>query len=265
MVSEDSIAAYARDGVVVIRNLLTREEVEFVEAGIERVLARPSSSAITASAPDDPGLFVEDFNRWSEIDEIGRVALRSGIPRAATELMDSPTARLFHDHILVKEPGTRQPTPWHQDQPYYNVSGRGISAWIPVDPVPRDGSPEFWAGSHLGPWRLPRTFLDNEARWFPEGTLAEMPDINADRSRYDIRQWKLDPGDVLFFDFLTVHSAPGFPFGGRRRVLSLRYLSADARHASRPWKTSPEFPGLSRELPDGAEFDHPYFPQVWPR
>ena len=37
--------------------------------------------------------------------------------------MGSETARLFHDHLLVKEPRTAQPTPWHQDQPYYNVSG----------------------------------------------------------------------------------------------------------------------------------------------
>ena len=264
MVALDTIDAFARDGVVVVRGLLTDDERNVVEKGIERVLADPGPLAITASAEDDPGLFVEDFCRWSEIEEIARVAMHSGIPKAAAELMDSPTARFYHDHVLVKEPATRQPTPWHQDQPYYNVNGRGISAWIPVDPIPRDGGPEFWAGSHLGPWRMPRTFLDQDARWFPEGTLAEMPDIEQDRSRYDIRQWQLAPGDVLFFDFLTVHSAPGFPFEGRRRVLSLRYLSGDARHARRPWKTSPPFPGLEEELEDGAEFDHPQFPLAWP-
>ncbi len=70
---------------------------------------------------------------------------------------------------------------------------------------------------------------------------------------------------MVFFDFATVHSAPGFPFDTPRRALSLRYLSADARHAQRPWKTSPEFPGLARELAEGAEFDHPYFPMAWPR
>lgn len=265
MVAEDALAAYARDGVVVVRDLISAEELELITSGIQRVMDAPSSAAVIASPDDDPGLFFEDFCRWSEIDEIGRVALRSGVPRAAAELMDSTSARLFHDHVLVKEPGTVQPTPWHQDQPYYNVNGRGISAWIPVDPIPREGSPEFWAGSHLGPWRLPRTFMDAEARWFPEGTLSEIPDIDADRSKYDIRCWKLAPGDVIFFDFLTVHAAPGFPFESRRRALSLRYLSAEARHAARPWKTSPTFPGLQRELADGAEFEHPYFPLAWPR
>ena len=74
----------------------------------------------------------------------------------------------------------------------------------------------------------------------------------------------LQPGDAIFFDFLTVHGAPGFPFRSRRRVLSLRYLAADARHAPRRWRTSPPFDGLQDELPAGAVMDHPLFPVVWP-
>ena len=69
----------------------------------------------------------------------------------------------------------------------------------------------------------------------------------------------------LFFSFQSVHSAPGFPFGHRRRVVSFRYLSAEARHAVRPWATSPDFPGLADELEDGALMEHPLFPVAWPR
>ncbi|HSR86951.1 MAG TPA: phytanoyl-CoA dioxygenase family protein [Streptosporangiaceae bacterium] len=123
---------------------------------------------------------------------------------------------------------------------------------------------ELIAGSHLGPWLLPRTFLTNEARWFPAGSLAELPDIEADRGAYDIRRFDLEPGDAIFFDFLTMHGAPGFPFDSRRRVLSLRYLSANALHAPRRWRTSPPFNDLHTELPDGAAMDHPLFPVVWP-
>ena len=79
--------------------------------------------------------------------------------------MATPQVRFYHDHVLVKEGGTRQRTPWHQDQPYYNVDGRGVSAWIPVDPVPEDGCLELVAGTHRGPWLMPRTFLKKEARW----------------------------------------------------------------------------------------------------
>src|SRR5439155_1565224 len=38
-------------------------------------------------------------------------------------LLATAQVRFYHDHVLVKEGGTRQRTPWHQDQPYYNVDG----------------------------------------------------------------------------------------------------------------------------------------------
>jgi hypothetical protein len=47
--------------------------------------------------------------------------------------------------------------------------------------------------------------------------------------------------------------------------LSLRYLSADAWHAPRRWRTSPPFDGLAEQLPAGAPMDHPLFPVVWPQ
>lgn len=231
---------------------------------IDAVLADPSPAAKVASGPTDRGSFVEDFCRWGEMAAIAGLAVRSRVPGIAARLLGTPRLRLYHDHLLVKEGGTDQRTPWHQDQPYYNVDGRGVSAWIPVDRVPEAGCLELVAGTHRGPWLMPRTFLDGEARWFPEGSLAELPDIEADRPAFDIRRFDMEPGDAIFFDFLTVHGAPGFPFAGRRRVLSLRYLSDAARHAPRPWPTSPPFPGLDAELAAGAPMDHPLFPVVWP-
>jgi ectoine hydroxylase-related dioxygenase (phytanoyl-CoA dioxygenase family) len=244
--------------------LLDPAELAVAARAIAITSASPGPLAQVASAADDPGSFFEDFCRWREIPEIELLARHSRVPQLAAALMSTQQARLYHDHVLVKEGGTRQRTPWHQDQPYYNVDGRGVSAWIPVDPVPEAGCLELVAGSHRGPWLMPRTFLAGEARWFPEGSLAELPDIEASRSSFDIRRFELRPGDAIFFDFLTMHGAPGFPYPGQRRVLSLRYLSAGARHAPRTWRTSPPFDGLEEELPAGSAMDHPLFPVVWP-
>ena len=258
------VTAFARDGVVCVRSALDPAGVAEAVAAIDAVLAQPSPLAQVASGASDPGAFVEDFCRWQQIPQIERLARRSRVPAIAAALLATPQVRFYHDHVLVKEGRTRQRTPWHQDQPYYNVDGRGVSAWITVDPVPEDGCLELAAGSHRGPWLMPRTFLNREARWFPEGSLAELPDIDADRGAFDIRRFDLQPGDAIFFDFLTVHGAPGFPHPGRRRILSLRYLSAEARHAPRAWRTSPPFDGLDAELPAGVAMDHPLFPVVWP-
>jgi ectoine hydroxylase-related dioxygenase (phytanoyl-CoA dioxygenase family) len=166
--------------------------------------------------------------------------------------------------MLTKEPGTRQPTPWHQDQPYYNVEGRqNVSFWIPADPVNRESTLEFVAGSHLGPWLMPRSFMDAQAKWFPEGTLADLPNIEAARHNFSILGWELQPGDAVCFHMLTLHAAPGVMGPNRRRVFSVRFLGDDITHAPRRWRTSPEFPGLSDELPAGAPMDHALFPVLW--
>lgn len=267
--TSEQIDAYQRDGVLHVPGVLDPDEIETARQAIDQVLAHTSELGQIASHENDPGRFVEDFRRWQEISEIEQLALHSGVPQLAGQLLD-PWApcepiRFYHDHVLVKEGGTRQRTPWHQDQPYYNVDGRGVSAWIPVDPVPLDGCLELVAGTHLGPWLMPRTFLDESAKWFPEGSLAELPDIEANRDAYDIRTFEMAPGDAIFFDFLTHHGAPGFPFEGQRRVLSLRYLAGNATHAPRRWTTSPPFDELVDVIPEGAPLDHPLFPVVTSR
>jgi ectoine hydroxylase-related dioxygenase (phytanoyl-CoA dioxygenase family) len=261
VVTTEQVAAFQADGCVVVRGLFTPDEVEVVRAGIERNLAEPGPLFGVASRDDDPGRFVEDFCNWQRIDEYRQIAFDSKAADAAGTLMGSRIVRLFHDHMLVKEPGTKQPTPWHQDQPYYNVEGvENISMWMPVDPVAVESTLEFLAGSHKEGWLMPRTFLTEQAKWFPEGSLAEIPDVEADRGAYDIRGWALEPGDVVFFHMLTAHHAYGVPGANRRRAFSLRFLGDDATHAPRPWRTSPQFDGLEAELPAGAPMDHPLFP-----
>lgn len=112
---------------------------------------------------------------------------------------------------------------------------------------------------------MPRTFLDDEAKWFPDGALAELPDFSAEPERWRVLGWELEPGDAVFFNMLTVHGAGGVSGVNRRRVLSVRFLGDDMAHAPRRWTTSPPFEGLDAEIPDGAPMDHPLFPMLWTR
>lgn len=260
-VTPELVEAYQRAGAVCLRQVLTADEVALLRQGIDRNLAAPSPRAIVASQPDDPGYFVEDFCNWQDNDAYRRVIFESALAQAAAALMRSATVRLYHDHMLTKEPGTRQRTPWHQDQPYYNVDGhQNVSMWIPVDPVRRHSTLELVAGSHRGPWLMPRTFMDHRAKWFPEGSLAELPDIDGRRDEYTILGWELEPGDLVCFHMLSLHAAAGVDNDRRRRVFSVRFLGDDITHAPRDWTTSPPFPGLIDELPAGAPMNHPLFP-----
>src|ERR1700675_204938 len=216
-ISDDIVAQFQRDGAVCIRQLFRPDEIEELRAGIELNWAVPMPLAKVASGANDPGRFVEDFCNWRENPHYRRFIFDTALAAAAGRLMRSTTARLNHDHMLTKEPGTRQPTPWHQDQPYYNIEGRqNVSFWIPVDPVSRESTLEFVAGSHLGPWLMPRTFMDGQARWFPEGSLQDLPDIEADRGSFPIVGWELEPGDGVFFHMLALHAAGGVGGDSRR-------------------------------------------------
>ncbi len=257
-------AAYQRDGVVLVRGAVPPDLLSLAEAGVEAVTADPSPRAIVASADDDPGFFIEDFRTSERQPELKQLVTSPRLGRLAAELTGSRTIRFYHDHVLVKRAGTRQPTPWHQDQPYYDIDGwQNVSFWIPVDPVPEEASLEVAVGSHLGPWYLPRTFLDEQARWFPEGTLAEPPDMEAEPAPFATVRWALEPGDLVAFHMAALHRAGAAPLDRDRRVVSVRYIGDDVVHAPRVWTTSPDFSDVTASLTPGDALDHPLFPLVW--
>jgi ectoine hydroxylase-related dioxygenase (phytanoyl-CoA dioxygenase family) len=128
--------------------------------------------------------------------------------------------------------------------------------------VARASTLEFVAGSHAeGRWYMPRSFVKKTAMVFDEGALEEVPDVEADRDRWPIVGWALEPGDAVAFDMLTLHAAGGSPT--RRRAFSLRLVGDDVRWAPRPHRTSPPFPELEGVLGAGDPLDHPLFPVLW--
>jgi hypothetical protein len=64
LLAPETLQSFQRDGAVVLRGVLTNMQVLQLELGIEENLANLSPLAVTASEPDDPGRFVEDFCTW---------------------------------------------------------------------------------------------------------------------------------------------------------------------------------------------------------
>jgi ectoine hydroxylase-related dioxygenase (phytanoyl-CoA dioxygenase family) len=118
------VQQFAEVGAICLRQVLSGEQIETLRAGIEFNLADLSPHAKIASAANDPGQFIEDFCTWGENPFYREVIFESPLGAIAGALMQSAVVRLYHDHMLTKEAGTRQRTPWHQDQPYYNIEGR---------------------------------------------------------------------------------------------------------------------------------------------
>ena len=86
-------------------------------AGIAQNMADPGPYAAENLNAGEPGRFFDDYCNWQRIAGFDLAIRSSPAAQVAAELMRSDTAQVFHEHVLVKEPGTLKPTPWHQDGP----------------------------------------------------------------------------------------------------------------------------------------------------
>ena len=263
VITNRQIEAYERDGAVYLPGLF-RDWVDTLIAGIDRNIHEPGPYGADNLGPGESGRFFDDYCNWNRIPEFARVMRESPAAQAAAALMRSNTVQAFHDHVLVKEPGTAKPTPWHQDAPYYFVDGdQTLSFWIPVDPV-NEASLRMIAGSHE--WNkliLPVRWLSGENFYRADDTYLPIPDPDAEPEKYRTLEWQMQPGDAVAFHFKTVHGARGNFGKTRRRAFSMRLIGDDARYITRPGPTSPPFPGHG--IRDGQRLRKDWFPVIYPR
>ena len=264
MISQQEIDSFEKDGVVCLRGLFSTQWLERLAVGVEKNFTDPGPYNTVYSDPNSPGGFYDDYCNWQRIEEYQDFLRHSPAAEIAARITQSNSARIYHEHVLVKEPGTREATPWHHDLPYYGVDGDQLcSIWLPLDPVPQSACPEFVLGSHkAGTLYYPKFFLTSEN--YADGIegFETIPDIESQRKQYDINSWDLELGDCIVFHMRTVHGAP--PTEGlktRRRGFSTRWLGDDARYAQRAWKTSPPYPEV--DLKHGDAMVHDSFPQLW--
>ena len=259
VLSDRDLERFESDGALILRGVF-RDWVEPLRAGVARNMEAPGPYERTYRPEDGTAPFFQDFCNWQRIPEYRAFVFESPAAALAGRLMRSRTVRFFHDHVLVKQPGTSTVTPWHQDQPYYCVDGaQHVSFWTPLDPVSRSVVMECVAGSHRwGKGFRPRRF--DGTPLYAHDDFEELPDIGAQRGELRILGWDMEPGDAIAFTFRTVHGAPANDAPRPRRVFSSRWIGDDAVFAERGGRTSPPFPGL--ELAPGAALDAPDFPLV---
>jgi len=253
--------AYGRDGVVCLKNIFPSDSFEFLAKAIEKAMRLPGIHAEEYSRSGQ-GRFFGDLEMALRIPEFRQFALESPAAEIAGRIMGASRVNFFYDQLLVKEPGTEERTPWHQDQPYWAVTGHQVcSLWLPIDPVPEDVSPEYICGSHRWP--------EFSAYHFSDGTpytgtgLPLLPDIESERDKYPIVRFRLEPGDCLVFQAMIVHGSPGNRSSHRRRAISTRWTGDDARYVRRRGEVAipTEDPGLK----DGDPLTCDRFPLVWTR
>jgi ectoine hydroxylase-related dioxygenase (phytanoyl-CoA dioxygenase family) len=263
LVSKADVESYRRDGFVVLRGVVPRSVLAALAVGVEKNMAAPSELTNDYTPKGAGGRFFDDYVSWQRIHEFRAAALSGPLPAIAGALMGTHRPRFFHEHVLVKEPGTVTPTPWHHDDPYYGIDGiANVSLWVPLDAVPESISLRCLRASHASGRRfIPNRFRDDSPYVTNAGSFELMGDPTRWWADPGVRACPAEPGDIVAFHFRTLHAAPGTEnHSARRRVVSFRYLGDDARWAHRPWTTSPPFPDAG--LAPGDVPDEDRFPTV---
>ncbi|MDP5217628.1 phytanoyl-CoA dioxygenase family protein [Ruegeria sp. 2205SS24-7] len=261
LLTQSDIETYQRDGVVVIRGLFDGY-VDLLRAGIASNMEAPGPYASENKKAGETGRFFDDYCNWTRIAPFRQVIEASPMAEVAADLMGSNRVQMFHDHVLVKEPGTSMATPWHQDGPYYFVQGQQtVSFWAPLDPVD-EATLRCVIGSHR--WEkevLPTRWVAQEGYFPDEGQYLPVPDPDAEAM--PIAEFAMEPGDAVAFNFRTLHGARGNTSDARRRAFSLRLVGDDARYVERPGPTSPPFPGHGMQA--GERLREDWFPVLFCR
>jgi len=260
-VSPADVDTFRRDGVILLKNLFP-EWVEPLRAGLQRNMDEAQNYAFPCDsvAPGGEGRFFDSYCNWHRIPEYQAFISQSAAAHLAAQFMRSQTAQLFHEHVFCKESGTQTATPWHHDLPYYCVDGiQNISVYVALDTTPAETAVRFLAGSHrTGQLYFPRHFVDGSDYAQDDSAMTSVTPLIESFKDSEIRSFALEPGDVILFDFRTLHGTTDAPVQKRRRAFSTRWLGDDMVYCERAGETSPPLKDLG--VTPGARMPSALFP-----
>jgi ectoine hydroxylase-related dioxygenase (phytanoyl-CoA dioxygenase family) len=261
-ITDQDRALNERDGVVCLKQMFDTAWIDFLGTAVEDAMADPGPYAEEYTAQDGSGRFFGDLELAERRFYFRRFAMASPAAEIAGRVMDTSKTNFFYDQLLVKEPGTTERTPWHQDQPYWAVRGRQVcSVWLPLDPIGQQVGVEYVCGTHRWEAYRPYHFMDGSP--YEETGLPPLPDIEADRAKHPIVSFAMEPGDCLVFQSMIVYGAPGNQSRHRRRALTTRWTGDDARYDVRSGEVS--IPMNDPGLQHGDVLNCVRFPVVWRR
>lgn len=296
-VTDEEVAIYERDGVVRLRGILSPELIATLGKGIDDALygqwqakgIQTYDASATADQLDAAGVAVLTDARAKAIPQeqrgrfvsmigantinadIRALAVDSPLPYIAARLFRAEKVNFYDDQTLMKEPGTREYTAFHTDEPYYHLAGDQVCGmWVSPDVVTEDsGAMRYVRGSHRwGTFYKANVFVSQASigDLMPEASDEEdqiqLPDIEGNPDQYDILTHPSEPGDVIVHHSNLIHgSGPNYRGDVTRRAVSFRYAGDDVRY--RFHRSAPPQPHHHYELNDGDRIDSEQFPVVW--
>ena len=153
----EQIAQFHRDGFLSIEAITTSEEIEQLRTVYDRLFAqqagRESGDQFDLGGSDEEGkaaVLPQILNPSKYAPELRDTQFRVNAAHIAQQLLGPETVP-NGEHAIFKPAHYGAPTPWHQDEAYWNpaMSYHVISVWMPLQEATlENGCLQFVPGSH---------------------------------------------------------------------------------------------------------------------
>lgn len=218
LISPEQIVQFEKDGFLIVKNLLTDEELTIYRQLFEDFLNNRIDSSGFRS---DLGGHATDNNKKPGTELITQIMVPSRIvpellsqqlhirSLAISQQLLGNDIALDFDMLIDKAPQTNTPTPWHQDRAYWLTlpDTRAVSCWVALDESKKEnGCMWYVPGSHKLPVRL----------HIPAGKGGGALQCDGDES--EAVAIELKPGDSVFHHGGTLHYSRGNSTSLRRRA-----------------------------------------------
>ena len=260
-ITQEAIATYQRDGVVLLPGLLDGEWVARIQAAVARVAQDPGQYGLLGPSN---GAMLSVCYLWRKDPEFAAFVQESPIAEAVGQIIGAQWIRMYHDHLFVKPPLSPSIMPWHCDETAWPVTGEmAPNIWTALSPVnAENGRIEYIGGWHRHCIENGLTFGFNAQQG-----AGLCPNFEAERDNPDFPfrfiAFDMEPGDAVIFHPHTPHFSKGNLSPTQQRAgLAVRLFGDDVRWRNAPYKAP--IPGID-VLPEGEAPNSDLLPLLWQR
>lgn len=261
--SEGDIAAFGRDGFVIIEGVLDADEITAARERFEPLFSGEFETGLQPDewnwreGRDSNQLTRQICNGWKADRTVAAIVLRQDIGKTCATLRGWPGARINQDNVIWKPPQAKA-LGFHQDDSYQGwiEPNEMMTCWITLDDTRADqGTIEYVRSSHL--WPLSPPIAQFHA---PDDPLADMNTAATHAgAEPDVVAIEVPAGSAVLHHGRTWHGSRANTGTGPRRSLVAHCASSETQH--HPDNVSPIYGRYKKA--GSLEMDESFFPILW--